>query len=249
MSIEWDYTKYAATYDSRIDYSPVALDQLVREMGCLERGPVADIGAGTGKLTVPLLDRGFAVLAIEPNDAMRSLGIKNTLGRSVTWSNASMHATGLDDNSVANAFFGSSFSVADQQITLREVSRILKRGGAFVCMWNHRDLTDPLQEKIEGIIRREAPSYSYGKRREDATADIDKSKLFGLVSFIEHRFIATIPAKTWVSAWSSHATVARQVGEAKMREIVAEIEKLVGDTDSVSVPYYTRIWWARCTAK
>jgi ubiquinone/menaquinone biosynthesis C-methylase UbiE len=250
MNLEWDYTNRAATYDARVDYSAAALDRLVQEMGCLPRlGPVADIGAGTGKLTVPLLDRGFTVLAIEPNDAMRAVGIRNTATRSVTWSNATMHVTGLDRNSVAYAFFGSSFSVAEQQATLRETSRILKPNGAIAFMWNHRDLTDPLQEKIENIFKREVPAFSYGKRREDPIVDINKSKLFGPVSLIEDRFIATVSAKSWLSAWSSHATVVRQVGETKMNEIVAEIHELIGDTESLSVPYYTRIWWARCTVE
>ncbi len=83
MSVTWDYTNRAAKYDARAAYSRVALDKLVNDMGCRQREPVADIGAGTGKLTVPLLDRGLTVRAIEPNGAMREFGIKNTAGRPV----------------------------------------------------------------------------------------------------------------------------------------------------------------------
>ena len=210
---------------------------------------MADIGAGTGKLTIPLLDRGLTVIAVEPNDAMREIGIRNTIGRTVSWTKADMHHTGIDDSSVAHVFFGSSFNVAEQQVTLKEVARILKPGGFFACMWNHRDLTDPLQAKIENIFKREVPNYNYGKRREDPTADIEKSELFGPINHIEERFLATLPAQAWVSAWSSHATVARQVGEQKMAEIVAEIGKLVGDEKDVTVPYTTVIWYAQCVVE
>jgi len=246
MMDHWDYTNRAATYDARADYSGAALDNLIRCMGCKLGEPVADIGAGTGKLTVPLLDRSLTVIAIEPNAAMRELGIRNTIGRRVSWVEADMHHTGIDDSSVAHAFFGSSFNVADQQVTLKEVARILKQRGFFACMWNHRDLTDPLQAEIENIFKREVSNYNYGKRREDPTADIQKSKLFGPVNHIQEKFFVTIPAKDWVSAWSSHATVARQVGEQKMGAIVAKIGRLVGDAKEVTVPYTTVIWYAQC---
>jgi len=249
MSDHWDYTNRAATYDARAAYSGAALDKLIRAMECKPLDPVADIGAGTGKLTVPLLDRNLTVIAIEPNDAMRELGIRNTTGRAVSWAKADMHHTGIDDNSVECTFFGSSFNVADQQVTLKEVARILKQGGSFACMWNHRDLTDPLQVEIESIFKREVPNYNYGKRREDPTADIEKSKLFGPINHVEDRFLATLPTQDWVSAWNSHATVARQVGEQKMAEIVAEIGRLVGDAKDVTVPYTTVIWYAQCVVE
>lgn len=111
-----------------------ALDKFIRAMKCKPWELVDDIGAGTGKLTVPLLDRSLTVIAIEPNDAMRELGIRNTTGRNVSWIKADMHRTGIDDSSVAHAFFGSSFNVKDQQLTLKEVARILKQRGSFACM-------------------------------------------------------------------------------------------------------------------
>jgi ubiquinone/menaquinone biosynthesis C-methylase UbiE len=113
-----------------------------------------------------------------------------------------MHHIGIDDSSVAHAFFGSSFNVADQQVTLKEVARILKQGGFFACMWNHRDLTDPLQAEIEKIFRREVLNHNYGKRRQDPTVEIEASELFGPIHHIEERFLATLRAQDWVAAWS-----------------------------------------------
>ena len=50
--------------------------------------------------------------------------------------------------------FGSSFNVCDQQKALSEGARILKNRGWFACMWNHRDLNDPVQSNIENIIKK-----------------------------------------------------------------------------------------------
>ena len=48
---------------------------------------------------------------------------------------------------------GSSFGVVDRAATCREVARILEPQGWFACMWNHRDLDDPLQKEIESFIK------------------------------------------------------------------------------------------------
>ena len=43
----------------------------------VEEGKVADIGAGTGKLTENLVSIGLGGFAVEPNDAMRAEASKN----------------------------------------------------------------------------------------------------------------------------------------------------------------------------
>ena len=39
--------------------------------------------------------------------------------------------------------------------------------GWFACMWNHRDVEDPIQKNIENIITSFIPNYDYGLRRQD----------------------------------------------------------------------------------
>ena len=62
-------------YDrARPDYPPAAIDWPVTQLGLSARSGarVHDIGAGTGKLTRPLLQRGLEVIAVEPVDGMRA---------------------------------------------------------------------------------------------------------------------------------------------------------------------------------
>jgi ubiquinone/menaquinone biosynthesis C-methylase UbiE len=74
----WDYTEHASRYDKRADYSYDAIKDLVAAMGCVPGTPVADVGAGTGKLTKEPLKQGLTVKSVEPNDAMRAIGSQNT---------------------------------------------------------------------------------------------------------------------------------------------------------------------------
>ena len=49
----------------------------------------------------------------------------------------------------------------------------LKPRGWFACMWNHRELENPIQSKIESIIKERVSGYGYGTRREDQTEVIN----------------------------------------------------------------------------
>jgi ubiquinone/menaquinone biosynthesis C-methylase UbiE len=245
--VSWDYTEHASHYDKRADYSFDAIKNLLKAIGCAPSRPVADIGAGTGKLTKELLKHGLTVSSVEPNDAMRTIGIQNTKGKSATWSVGTGEATGLSTSSVYAVFFGSSFNVVDQSLTLSEVSRILVPKGWFACMWNHRDLDDPIQQRIESIIKSLIPTYSYGSRREDPTNIINTSGHFSATKSIEGSFVWKMPKSDVIVAWKSHATLKRQAGSDSVfnniiKEIATYLDELPGVID---VPYTTRIYFAQ----
>jgi len=244
--VTWDYTDHASHYDKRADYSRDAIDNLLKTIGCTPSRPVADIGAGTGKLTKELLKHGLTVSSVEPNDAMRTIGIQNTEGKS-TWSIGTGEATGLPTSSAYAVFFGSSFNVVDQSVALSEVSRILIPNGWFACMWNHRDLDDPIQQRIESIIKSSIPTYSYGSRREDPTNIINSSGHFSDTRSIEGSFVWKMPKSDVIVAWKSHATLKRQAGSDLVFHCI--IEEIANHLDTlpeiVDVPYTTRIYFAR----
>lgn len=207
---------------------------------------VADVGAGVAHLTLMLAARGLAVTAVEPNDAMRANGRKRTEALGVTWVEGVGEATTLASGAYRLVTFGSSFNVTDRPKALAETARLLAPGGWFACMWNHRDLEDPLQKAIEAHISASVPGYAYGTRREDQTAIIDASGLFGPVRTIEGRVTHPQSVRDCVDAWRSHATLERQAG-ASFHPVVDGIQTLLDTNgqDPITVPYTTRIWVAR----
>ena len=245
---KWDYTERAEHYDKRADYSKEAVETLLQEIGAVPGKPVADIGAGTGKLTKLLALNELTVRAVEPNDAMMAIGVKNTEGLPVIWTKGVGEKTDLPESSVYAAFFGSSFNVLDQKAALSEVARILVPDGYFVCMWNHRDLKDRLQNEIEEIIRQLIPDYHYGSRREDPTTIINESGLFGQVSHLEQNFKVEMSSNIFFEGWKSHATLERQAGK-KFASVLERIQELLKRYEVISVPYSTRIWFAPLAVK
>jgi SAM-dependent methyltransferase len=174
---------------------------------------------------------------------MRAFGIRNTASLDVAWTKGTGECTGLASGGFDLVTFGSSFNVVDQAKALAEAARILSPAGSLACMWNHRDLEDPLQARIEAIIRNEIPGYEYGRRRQDPTPVIDASGLFGTVGAIEELFVVEVPRADYVEAWRSHATLRRQAG-ARFAAIVEAIERALDDITSLATPYFTRIWYA-----
>lgn len=242
IKTEWDYTDRAQTYDKRADYSADSIGELIREIGC-KKELVADIGAGTGKLTQQLAQNGCKIKAVEPNESMRSYGRRNTVGLEVEWIEGTAEKTTLAANSVSAVFFGSSFNVVNYEQSFKEMRRILKSHGWFACMWNHRDLDDPLQKEIEKIIKRQISDFDYGRRRLDPTPDIDRTGLFQRVLRIENRFEVTMEKEEIIEAWQSHATLHRQSGE-NFGKIIEEIKSIVPN-EIQTIPYVTRVWFAR----
>ncbi len=246
MKTKWDYSARAATYDKRADYSSEAIDELLDVLGCKEDQVIADIGAGTGKLSIPLLIRGHNVICVEPNDNMRNIGIKNTKKFSVNWVEGTGENTNIKDSSVNYAFFGSSFNVLDQKKALKETKRILKNNGSFACMWNHRDLNDITQKEIENIIKQYIPDYNYGKRREDPTDIIRESNIFVNIRSIQKYFVVKMKTEDIISAWKSHETLNRQSGD-NFEKIISDIYDFLKPKDYFEVPYMTKIWCADLT--
>ena len=243
--LQWDYTELAKTYTLRPPYAPQAIDRIIAVCG-QQKPRVADIGAGNAHLTVELLARGCVVDAVEPNDAMREIGIERTKDQAVTWHVAVGEDTGLPSDAYDLVTFGSSFATTDRPLALRETARILRRQGWFTCIWNHRDLDDPLQSDIEAIIRSRIPGYGYGTRREDQAPVIEESGLFDELTVLREPILHKVPVADWLAAWRSHGILERQAGD-QFDSILADIDNHVRSlgSDEIEVPYVTVGWIAR----
>ena len=247
MKTELDYTTLAQGYLKRPEYAPDALKQIFGIAGLVPDALVCDIGAGVAHLTIPLAEFGCRVDAVEPNDAMRALGQQRTSKFSgVHWFEGTGEETGRPSGAYDFVSFGSSFNVCDRARALAETHRLLKPGKWFVCLWNHRNLEDPVQKAIEGIIKEAIPEYAYGTRREDQTEVIKASGLFTDITPVPGTVRHSQSPDDIVEAWRSHSTLHRQAGE-KFTDIIARIEKYINGLGrrEIEIPYTTHAWIAR----
>jgi ubiquinone/menaquinone biosynthesis C-methylase UbiE len=163
----------AVAYErGRPGYPAAVIEWLGTELGLRPGRTVADVGAGTGKLTRELITTGAEVVAVEPVPAMRGV-----LARAVP------DARVLDGTAEALPFGGESidaitvaqaFHWFDIPRTLREFDRVLRPGGRFAVIWNRRFREQPLHNAINEIIepyRGDSPSHLSGEWRDQVAAD------------------------------------------------------------------------------
>src|SRR5271165_4067005 len=81
----------------RPSYPPESIDAALDGMGEASRLVIADVGAGTGISSRLFAQRGAEVVAIEPNERMRTQAQPHP---KVRWSEGTAQQTGLADASV-----------------------------------------------------------------------------------------------------------------------------------------------------
>lgn len=250
---EWDYTEQAQFYHLRPNYDEQAIDTLIEKIKKInpQAKICADIGAGTGNLTVMLQARGLDVSAVEPNYEMRKRGIERTKTfDNVNWSVGTGENTGLESNAFDIVTFGSSFNTTNREKTMLETIRLLKDKGFFVCMWNNRELEkDPVQKKVEEIIKKYVPNYSHGTRREDQTEVIKKSNLFDEINYIEKAQLVKTELNKYIEAWRSVKNnfwdLLTNEGQELFSKIEQDIREEFKTKEYLEITYTTKIWYCQ----
>lgn len=249
---EWDYTCHAEFYRYRPNYAPKAIERLCKHVGA-DKNPqykVADIGAGTGNLTLLLQDKVGMVTAVEPNEAMRNIGVERTRQfGNVKWRIGTGEHTGLESNSIDWITFGSSFNTTERDESLSESHRVLKSEGYFTCMWNNRDLNTPTQKKVEGIIREYVPQYSHGTRREQQADTIISSRLFNHLYYLEEPQDVEMNVDAYLNAWKSvknpYWDVKTEQGKKLFEQISSTIKQEFAGVPLLKLRYITKAWTAK----
>jgi SAM-dependent methyltransferase len=158
------FSSAAEAYErARPGYPAEAIAWLADQLGLGPGARVADVGAGTGKLTRQLQATGAEVIAIEPVAAMREIlaGVLPDV-RSLS---GTAEATGLATADVDAVSVGQAFHWFAGPRALGEFHRVLRPNGRLGLIWNSRDEEQPLQQGIEEIIapyRGETPSHKSG---------------------------------------------------------------------------------------
>lgn len=251
-----DFTDLAKYYVDRPGYSATLLSYIKANIqNELKRDLlVADVGAGTGKLTENLEQIGLTGFAVEPNDAMRAEGQKLFAGRDTfVWKAGTAETTNLPDNSVDWVLMGSSFHWTDAPKATEEFRRILKPGGFFTAIWNPRDIKrSELHTEIEDMIYKEVPNMKRVSSGGTVTTEIMLDKLgdvFENLIFMECMHEEIMTKERYINIWRSVNDIQVQAGVDGFNRILQNIENILKDYDEISVPYKSRAWTAQVCKK
>lgn len=253
-----DFTELAKHYINRPGYSHNILAVLlnhVKKSFNSDDITVAELGAGTGKLTECLLAHELSGYAVEPNDSMREEGIKYTSnisnGNKFKWSKGTAEITGLPDSCAEWALMGSSFHWAHTLDALTDFNRILKPGGFFTAIYNPRNIEisefhTALEKNIYDIVP-ELKRVSSGSKSNmlDMEEKLLSSSYFDDLFFIEGTHVEVMSRERYIGSWLSVNDIRVQAGEDRWKKILDMIEHETKEMDNIEVPYKTRGWTIR----
>src|SRR6266851_8428554 len=190
-----NYVRYRPGYPREV------LDLLRDECGLRPSHIVADIASGTGAFTRLLLENGNSVFAVEPNAAMREMGVRQleSLG-SFQSNNRLVSVAGTAEETTlrsASVDFVTAAQAAhwfDLPRARAEFVRILRREGWCVLIWNERcTASTPFLRGYEQLLLTYGTDYKE-VRHERTTAMIHefftpalcRERVFGLRQQLGH---------------------------------------------------------------
>lgn len=126
------------------------LDRVAADLGLGPEAEVLDLGAGTGKLTRELVPRFQRVVAVEPDDDMRTVLQEVVPGADARAGTA--ESIPLGDGEVDAVFSAEAFHWFANDEALAEIVRVLRPGGGLSILWNYPLEYADLGEEAEAVI-------------------------------------------------------------------------------------------------
>jgi len=230
----------AANYDRfRPGYPPALFDELMT----LSPRRVLDIGCGTGKAAVPLIERGVDVLGVEIDERMaevaRSYGVEVEVASFETWD-----AAGRTFDMIIS---GQAWHWVDPGTGPVKAAQLLEPGATMALFWNTDRKREPLASVIDAIYRDQAPeimatieALKAHHRDRPYVAPIEASGLFTSVrtKYFDSERVDT--RDQWlglIGTHSDHVTLDPQRRERLLASVGAAIDH-AGGTIPVDVSTY-----------
>jgi SAM-dependent methyltransferase len=213
-------------------------------------GPrIVDIGAGTGRLSDPLTQAGYDVVAVEPLDEMRAI-----LGGHIGPDRAldgRAEALPLDDAAVGGAVCSDAWHWFDGARAADELARVIRPGGGVViCVslptWRG-DAEAPHWFLDLGVVHAALHKgdhpYLTGSRRPDG---LEGHPDFEDLDVRDVRFVHHTDREGIVAHWASLSFVATLPGPQRAR-FLEELDAMLTrrGVDEVDIPYRAELWITR----
>ncbi|MHC9291637.1 class I SAM-dependent methyltransferase [Mycobacterium sp. LTG2003] len=220
----------AAAYErGRPSYPPEAIDWLLPA----HAHDVLDLGAGTGKLTTRLVERGLDVVAVDPIAEMLEL-LSNSLPDTPALLGTAEEIP-LPDNSVDAVLVAQAWHWFDPELAVKEVSRVLRPGGRLGLVWNTRDERLGWVKDLGRIIGHEDDPFNHQVTLPDPFADTERHQV-EWTSYLTPQALIDLVASRSYCITSPEQVRTRTLGQ--VRELLATHPALA-NTTGLALPYVT----------
>jgi SAM-dependent methyltransferase len=220
----------AAAYErGRPSYPPEAIDWLLPP----HARDVLDLGAGTGKLTTRLVERGLEVVAVDPIPEMLEL-LSGSLPETPALLGTAEDIP-LPDDSVDAVLVAQAWHWFDPVRAVKEVARVLRPGGRLGLVWNTRDERSGWVKDLGHIIGHEDDPFSRTIALPEPFTDVERRQV-EWTSYLTPQALIDLVASRSYCITSPDEVRSRTLD--RVRELLATHPALV-NSSGLALPYVT----------
>jgi SAM-dependent methyltransferase len=216
----------------RPPYPSAAIDWLVPAHATR----VVDLGAGTGKLTRQLRERGLDVIAVEPSAGMRDQLRRAVPGVRVLGGKGEQLP--LAAGSVDAILVAQAWHWVEPSLAIPEAARVLAPGGRLGLLWNRRiEAVDWVSELSSIMGSNRSPDA--GRHRPEIGPPFGPAERFN-VDWVHH--LSPDAMIDWVASRSYVITLP----EAQRESVIGQVRRLIDDhpalagDDEIAIRMVTR---------
>jgi SAM-dependent methyltransferase len=219
------FNAQALEYDHyRPCYPQACFDDLIETAGLATGDEVVEVGAGTGIATVPLVEAGLRVTAIEPGADMAAIAKGKLAGRAMFVDGRFEDWTPIVSASLVAAF--NAWHWVDPSRGLEVAARALVPGGTIALAWTEV-VSWGSDRFAQLLVETTGGPWPTGPLAECA-ASIEPLRMdarFGPVEVHRHRFERVLDAATFVAATRTYGG---SYDDGTCRAIVRAIDEQFG---------------------
>lgn len=248
----------AELYDrARPGYPPKLFDDLIETAGIGPGSRVLEVGAGTGKATLPLAERGCRITAVELGANMAAVARRNLAGfEAVEIVTADFETWPLPAEPFDAVVSATAFHWIDPEVRMAKAADALRPGGALAVVATQHVAggTESFFAEVQDCYERFDPSAPPGLRlpaahdvdSSDHAHEVARSGRFGPVAFRRYAWDLTYTTAEYLAVlrtYSGHRALSPKAREGLLECIAGLIDRRYGGR--VTKRYLTELRVAR----
>lgn len=205
-----------------------------------------DVGAGTGLFTRTLVGRTGQVIAVEPDERMRTVLAARTQGVRVLEGRG--ESIPLPDASADAVFVSSAWHWMDPERAVPEIGRVLRDGGRFGLLWTSRDREVDWVRNLDRLPGGDGVDAQMADRfRQRLHFELPEPQIFDNVEREVFRFVRTMTvghAVAMLGTYSRAIVASPDDRTQALADARTALEERFPGADTIDIPMRSWCWRA-----